>query len=328
MIAHQKQQGVALLSVMLIVSVLIFISTEVLVTLKSNTRKTAFTLDQMQARHYAMGAEQYVIALLEEDFLKDQGKATALDSLDENWNVQRVSYEVGQGDIQITVVDEQGKLNVNNLTDASDNASVTMVKNLLKHFAMDERVAFLIRDWVDSNQQLSPQGAEDNQYLMMPEPYRTGDRHMASLSELAALTTVTLHRVRNISSVMTALPEKTHINLNTASEKVLLSLSDQLSKTDVKAIVDLRSGAPLTTLDDLKMIPSMNSKVGLLNKLPVGFSSQFYSALIKVQFQSAQFQMKTLLYRKKDGIVQVAAREVGPDYHWPLPEHQPESPEG
>ena len=52
---------------------------------------------------------------------------------------------------------------------------------------LDENISSVIIDWLDSNQEISFSGAEDNEYLNLSPAYRSADQEMQDVSELLLL---------------------------------------------------------------------------------------------------------------------------------------------
>ncbi|MGB1272330.1 MAG: hypothetical protein ACPG5T_09660, partial [Endozoicomonas sp.] len=95
------QRGVALIYVLLIFSLITLMASQIVTNLWLHTEKNARYLERVQAKHYALGAEQYIALLLEQDFDLDKKKKRMVDHEKEYWNIQRVNYPVDQGDIEV-----------------------------------------------------------------------------------------------------------------------------------------------------------------------------------------------------------------------------------
>ena len=322
-----REKGVALIYVLLIVSVIILMATEMLTQLRLNTDKNRVFLERTQARHYAMGAEQYVALLLEQDFQEDTKSQVFVDSLDEQWNIQRPEFNTDQGIIDIQVVDEQGRFNINSLASKQAAQNLTILKNLLFAQGIEQQVASTITDWIDEDQNTSPGGAEDNFYLIKDTPHRTPDSMAVSISELRSMRDLNKASLKGITPLLTALPESTSININTAPPEVLAAISRQLSLSHITSIVNARDQEPLTTIDDINKIPGLQQKSDIFQAAGIAFSSRYYSAIITATYRDTQFEMKTLLHRDEKGEVTVVGREFGPGDYWIQDEDENETGE-
>ena len=320
-----RQQGVALIYVMLIVAVITLMATEMLVQLRLNTDKSRVFIERTQARHYAMGAEQYVAALLEQDFQEDQKKQLLTDSLGEVWNVESPGFETEQGLIDIKVRDEQGLFNLNTLSTKNNSTPVSTLKNLISSQSLEPQVAIAVADWIDPDQNTSSGGAEDNYYFLGEEPYRTANNLIASLSELRSIRDITRQDLLALSPLLTALPESTAINVNTAPAAVLKAISPKLNDSNISAITTAREQEPLSTIADVTKIPGLGQKASLFQAVGITFSSQFFSSYIQARYRDSSFILKTLYHRNDKGEVKIVSREIGPDPYWSSEQKHTES---
>ena len=346
MMTYSRQKGIALIYVLLIFALITLMASQMVTSLWLHTEKNARYLERMQAKHYALGAEQYIALLLEQDFETDKKNKRTVDHENEAWNISSVDYDVEQGEIEITLIDEQSRFNINWLADSGGNAStpganpnnpnqqnqpppgsqgqqqaenldyVQMLQNLLLTQAMDPQLAFKIKDWVDSDQEAAEAGAEDLIYLALEEPRRTGDTEMASISELRLIDGLTRDDLERLIPLMTVLPKSSKVNLNTALPEVIRSISKNITEGDAQAIVDARGDKGIEKLADLNNLPSLSGKTEPLQSAPVEFSSSYFSAYIKATYRDTTFYLKTSLVRNPDGQVQVAGREIGPGSYW------------
>ena len=344
MMVQSRQKGIALIYVLLIFALITLMASQMVTSLWLHTEKNARYLERMQAKHYALGAEQYIALLLEQDVETDKKNKRTVDHEKEAWNITSVDYDIEQGEIEITLVDEQGLFNINWLSDSGGNALapganqnnqpprnqppteglqqadnvdyLQMLQNLLLTQALDPQLAHKIKDWVDSDQEAAEAGAEDLIYLALEQPRRTGDTEMASVSELKLIDGLSADDLERLAPLVTVLPKGSKINLNTALPEVIRSISKNIAEGDAQAIIDARGDKGIEKLADLNNLASLSGKTGPLQSAPVEFSSSYFSAYIKATYRDTTFYLKTSLVRNPDGQVQVAGREIGPGSYW------------
>ncbi|MGO0309650.1 type II secretion system minor pseudopilin GspK [Endozoicomonas acroporae] len=308
-----RQQGIALVYVLLIYSLMTLMASQILTGLWQQTRKTSHYLDRAQARLYAHSAEQYVALKLEEDAQQDRQSNRWVDHHDEPWHLQGSGYEISDGIITIHVTDEQGQLNINNLAVANTGAhqSLQIVKRLMTSLQLSPLMAYRLKDWVDSDREVSPGGAEDVTYQNLPSPYRAGNTDMASRSELALIAGLDITSEHPLFNELATLPGFLPINLNTASRKVLHSLSEQLTTVEVDALIRARTGNGLANMSELLQISELAPKASLFQSLPLSFNSHFFSATIQVKYREAKFTMHSWFQRDSRGVVHIIRRSLG-----------------
>ncbi|MGI9283637.1 MAG: type II secretion system minor pseudopilin GspK [Endozoicomonas sp.] len=313
-----KQQGIALIYVLLIFAMITLMASQMVTSLWLHTEKNTRYLERIQARHLALGAEQYVALLLEQDAEDDKKKKKVMDHESERWNVQEVGYAVDQGEIELVIVDETSRFNLNGLAaEALDGKTFDgMFQKMLQNLGLDVQIASAIKDWIDTDQEPTEAGAEDNNYLVMDPPRRTADAPLVSLSELRLIQGIGSFEFELLAPLVTALPNSTKINVNTALPEVMRSLSDKLTEGDVAAIIDARSAEGFAKMEELAKLPALKDKTAALNEVPLDVASKYFTAYIKATYRDTTFYLRTLLYRNAEGQVQNAGREIGPNDYW------------
>ncbi|OED41922.1 hypothetical protein ACH42_12785 [Endozoicomonas sp. (ex Bugula neritina AB1)] len=346
---RSRQRGIALIYVLLIFAMITLMASQIVTSLWLHTEKNTRYLERTQSKHYALGAENYVALLLEHDAESDKKNRRQIDHMNESWNVDSVDFDIEQGDIEITIIDEQSRFNLNWLADNDggkgrsgaekqvqqsrifyqDNQYgstnyLEMLKNLLLSQALDPQLSYKIKDWLDSDQNSAEAGAEDIIYQSSDQPRRTADTAMASISELKLIDGIGDNELEKLIPLITALPKSSKINLNTALPAVIQSISKNLTDGDAQAIIDARGDQGIESMAALNNLSSMKGKSGLLQRAPVEFGSNYFSVYIKATYRGTTFYMKTSLVRNGEGQVQVAGREIGPSSYWAITKKEPE----
>ncbi|MRI34625.1 hypothetical protein EOPP23_16705 [Endozoicomonas sp. OPT23] len=314
----KNQSGIALIYVLLIFAIITLMASQMVTSLWLHTEKNSRYLERVQARHLALGAEQYVALLLEQDAEEDKKKKKLVDHEKERWNVTEVAYPVEQGEIELRIVDENSLFNLNWLSAKALDAKRfdRMFDQLLKNQGIDSGVKDSIKDWLDSDQEALENGAEDNYYLSMDPAYRTADTAIASLTELKLIKGIGLEEYEQLLPLLTSIPGSSRININTALPDVLRTISDNLSEGDVVSIIDSRGSEVFSKIDDLAKLPALKEKTADLKSAPLGVVSNFFTVFIKARYRDTTFYLRTQLFRNAEGQVQVAGREIGPNDYW------------
>ncbi|WP_163370499.1 type II secretion system minor pseudopilin GspK [Endozoicomonas acroporae] len=310
---YSRQQGMALIYVLLIFSLMTLMASQILTSLWQQTRKSSHYLDRAQARLYAQGAEQYIALKLEEDIRLDQENGRHVDHLNEQWNLYGSAYDIDDGIIHIKVMDQQSRLNINNLAATNSYAyqSLLILQNLMRSFSLSPTLAYRIKDWVDKDREVAPGGAEDATYLRMIPPYRAASTDMRSLTELDLIAGLNRESNQQLARELTTLPQVSGININTASRDLLLSLSNELTALEVDAIIQARSGKGLANITELLQIPELATKATLFQSLPLSFNSRYFSAIIQVKYRQTQYKMHSWFERDISGNVYIIRRVIG-----------------
>lgn len=218
-----QQRGVALIMAILMVALATILAVSVASEGYMDQRRTGNTLVMDKAYEFALGAE----ALAAEAFQSDDPK---YDSLNEAWATPiNLPLDEGIGDIKGHLDDLQGRFNINNLIDTSGKPNASALKQfeeLLKSLDLNLDYATLTLDWIDDDNNRSPLGgAEDAEYTAQKPPYLTPNMPITRTSELMSLIGMKYEDYLKLEPYIAALPPGSKLNVCTASDKVLNSLS-------------------------------------------------------------------------------------------------------
>lgn len=106
---NQRQRGVALLMVLLILALMMVLASAMTERTARLYQQTATTLDSLQAKWYALGAETMAAALLQRDALDSPNQT----HLAQNWAQEGRRFTVNDGEINATITDGQACFNLN-----------------------------------------------------------------------------------------------------------------------------------------------------------------------------------------------------------------------
>ena len=236
-------RGVALITALLLTTLAGSVAAGLAWDNALDVRRTMVMLYRDQAIQVAVGSEGWVRSILRDDQANSQS-----DHLGEIWATEipalPIDAEAVQGTIYGKIEDLQGRFNVNNLIDengAVDQPSLEQYERLLGALGLDVRLAGITVDWLDTDQiETIPNGAEDPLYSGLTPAYRTADQRIVSVTELAALDGMDRASYELLLPHVTALPERTAINVNTASQPVLQSLGPNIGVGDAEGLIALR----------------------------------------------------------------------------------------
>jgi general secretion pathway protein K len=268
-------------------------------------RRTKMLLFREQAVQVALGAESWIASILRQD-LSDSDT----DHLGELWASNLPPLPIDGGDVFGVIEDLQGRFNVNNLIDEDgkiDEESLQQFQRLLTSLELDPRFAGIAADWLDQDLDPSfPDGAEDSIYTGMFPPYRAANQLLSSTSELAAIEGMDKITFDTLAPHITALPGRTAINVNTASQFVLQSLGENLSPGDIEGLVAEREEAGFA---DLEGAFSSLVEPEVLNGLTE--SSSYFRLKVVVRIDTVRVTLYSVLRRSPRGNVTPILRSLG-----------------
>jgi len=320
----KQQRGIALLTALLVVSLATIIAVNITERQQYDIRRLENILYSQQAYYYAMGGESWARGILYKDGKSSSHKNT--DNLLEDWAQPLPVTIIEGGTISGEIIDLTSLFNLNNLyveniKDPSLKIRLTqqteMFNRLLDVLEIKEPLVQAVIDWIDKDSEaLSPDGAEDQNYEQKTPPYRTSNKLMSSPSELLLIEGVTAEIYEKLKPFVTALPEATTVNINTAPAEVIAALSSQLDLEKATEIVDERGTVFETNKD---FIDQTSHQVSDKNKYQVeiepliGVSSLYFKVKSQVLIDKISSNLDSTLKRNSDGSIETISRSPGVD---------------
>ena len=219
-----SERGAALLTVLLLVAVISVLAAGALEKLRLSTRLAANGTAIEQARAFARAAE--TVATIRVDAILDQDAART--TLAGGWAGRPYTLPVPGGIATLTVTDGGNCFNLNGLV-AETGPGIYVARpdriaefvRLMKLIGIPgqsaEGIAAAAADWIDSDANPLPMGAEDSFYLGKSAPYRTANTLMTDATELRAVAGMTPELYDKLARWVCTLPiaKASQINVNT-----------------------------------------------------------------------------------------------------------------
>jgi general secretion pathway protein K len=226
---QEHERGAALLAVLVLVAFMGAISAVAFERLRLSTALAINHASIEQARAYAVGVET-LLAMRADDLVAASRDVTTLVG-DWNGNERRIPLP-GEGLAVGTIRDAGNCFNLNSLSQGQAPArlaprpqGIEQFANLMRVLGVSDSearaVAAAAADWIDTDSEPAPGGAEDAAYAGLQLSYRPANTLFAEASELRAVQGVTPELYRLIRPYVCALPtnELSPINVNTLLPK-------------------------------------------------------------------------------------------------------------
>lgn len=304
----RSQRGVALIMAIIVVAIGTMIAVNLMWRETLDMRRTEAALAADQGLMYVQGAEAWAADILRQDLVDSPDS----DNLGEVWATELPPLPVDDngGTIMGRLEDLQGRFNLNNLIGADGKENELMrrqFERLLVSVEADPALAGAVIDWLDPDtEQRFPTGGEDVVYSDAEPPYRTANSMITSTSELMAVAGFDRDIYRRLAPYITVLPAGTKINVNTASDVVLASLSDNIDLSTATSLIEQRGDADFVDIDmtfEGLLEPDMLQEID-------GVSEHFLLTAT-VTLGSNQLTMRSVLQRDRSGITRAVFRSLG-----------------
>ena len=333
-----QQQGVALISILLIVVIATVLGAAMTTEQNFSINRARVSFDQSIVKQYALGGEELARQILRQDFID----SPEVDHLGEQWAVPGDVFEFEDGEIELQIIDLQSRMNVNGLasteannngqngsansqlddsTNGSSNGSLNGSPNrstqdndtkarLIRLFTQqgaEDRHVHNLKDWIDADDANDGLGAEDYAYLGLDKPYRTAGQLIGDISELRLLLEMEPQQFQLIAPYLVALPDvQIEVNVNTASAGVLQALLPGTDLGTLESLVaDRDGGQPFESTSAFLVQAGVQ---GVLNGITV--RSEFFQVSIKARYQDRFGYLTSIIQRDgTDGSMRVIYRD-------------------
>ena len=300
--------GIALITVLLVVAMATVVTVSMMSRQQFDIRRTGNMLQAEQAWLYIHGIEGWAGQLLSLDYHQSE-----TDHLGEDWAIVLPPMPVEGGKLSGSIEDMQGRFNINNLLDSHgevDTRSMLQFQHLLTVLSLDPGLATELVDWLDADiEPRFPGGAEDNTYVALEPAYRAANRHMVNVTEIRLLRGMDTDSYAVLLPHVTALPERTKINVNTAGVPVLQSLVEGLSETEAKQILMERGDKGFENVGKFLQHPVLAGRKVMQEM--IGIESHYFGINSQVQAGRIFLEYQTLLQRDDTGRTRIIQRAQG-----------------
>lgn len=332
---HACHQGVALITVMLVVALAAILATQMTARLQLQLQRTANIEENQQAYWFAMGAEAFAKRVLIMSF-DGQDNVTHLGQL---WAQGENSYPVDYGNITGEITDLQSCFNLNALRSekstspspsptASEKLAAQALERLILAINIDNVDSFqakdmvdALTDWVDDNGLVTNNGgAEDSEYSSKEYPYLPANNYLGSVNELRVVEHFTLAVIDKLKPYVCVIPNvnlhKINVNTIKAEHVEILAAVLDVDKSVAEEIISNRGDEGYEKIEDVFISPqlnklSKNKKEQLKEQL--GIDSQYFKLKTKTTFNNSYFFLSSIMKIEDNNQINIISRTIGRD---------------
>ncbi|GLX82791.1 type II secretion system minor pseudopilin GspK [Thalassotalea eurytherma] len=326
-VSHQRQQGVVLISVLLIVALATIVATQMSTRIMGQLQRASNLEMNQQAYWYAMGAE----ALAKRVLLTVIDQDPDFINLSQIWAQGETAYPVDNGEIVGEISDLQACFNLNALREeqseeANSKKSIQRIgfERLLVNLDIEnvddftaEYMTDALIDWLDENTSIvSAGGAEDNDYAGQEFAHLAANHYLADLSELRVIEHFTMDAINVLKDYVCVLPNNNlhQLNINTLSEDnvVLLQSFLDISRDDAQEIISERGTDGFENTDDVFALKVLtDAKLTTEQKAQIGVDSDYFQLSARASFNNSYFTLVSTFKVDNNKRVDVLRRSIG-----------------
>jgi len=289
----RRQRGMAVITAILVVALVAsaasFMAWQQQLWLRQGENLGA----QAQSRVVALAALQWARSALAQD-----ARSSSVDHLGEGWAQPLSPLPVEGGELSGGLSDQQGLFNLNSLVreGKASAADLAVFQKLLDLLQLPPGLAGAVVDWIDPDAEPTyPGGAEDMDYLALDPPYRAANRALTTVDGLYRIKGFDAARVERLRAFVTALPQATPVNVNTAPAEVLAAVAG-LSLDQARALVAARKARHFADLADFR--ERLPQPAAPLNETLLSVDSRYFLVTGHARFGRAKAGCQALLKRE------------------------------
>ena len=304
------QRGVALLAALILTLAVVLVLSNIFYRHQIDVAQAGASMHRDQALLLALSGESWAAQML-----SDAQDDRSVDEFGEDWAQAMPLLPVEGGILTGCIADMQARINLNNFAryDASTlrlemnsknmgTAKVwTRLLDILEFPAGPARVARII-DWLDADSAtVNSWGGEQPDYDNFRPPRVVANTRVSDVTELAAISGYEIWEVQRLAAWSSALPTDTAININTASDEILLALSGGLNEPFVDMVLENR---PFNRVADFHaMIASefLLAPADVSARWPpriVDVKTDYFELYLDVTLGEAHIELKSIMSRR------------------------------
>lgn len=308
----KRQQGMALITVLMVVAIVTVVTAGMIVRQQISIRNIANQIVARQIWHYALGGEALAASILREAAKPTSDSPSPVDHLQQAWARPIAVFEIDQGRIAVSIEDLNGRLNLNDLSTRQVSAPWAKVRfeRLLMKLDISPHFMQNLIEWLAEPQQMPSTFTPPNDpYLGLEPPYRATHRFFRDVSELRLVLGLSEAQYLRLRPHVSALPPGTPLNINSASALLLSTLSDELTATQLDALIRDRGQNGYSSVVDFFAHPALEGL--LLEKQGLAVRSKYFEVRSDVQLEQRRRVLVSILQRQPDGRIGVLQRDLG-----------------
>ena len=252
-----SQRGVALLMVLWIITLLMIIVTSLVVITRTEANSTVFFRNDIQKMFFAEGALER--AIMEISYRQIYRNRTVVLEGQETVRVdgRENTGTLGTGRYVFRLYDESGKININRMRIRTASILNNLLVNLGTPKEQADIIVDSISDWIDGDELARLNGAENEYYRSLPNPYDAKNKQLDTLEELLMVKGMSADILygtkerKGLIHFLTIYSTTNRININAAPKEVLMALPGVTEET-VDKIIEMRSTADFKSTQDIQ----------------------------------------------------------------------------
>lgn len=283
------QRGAALLLALIVTAIAASIASTMLFRGELQISRTLQLTRQTQAWQLAAGMEDWAFTILD----RDRDVTPLWDSLDDAWALPLPPTPVPGGEISGDLLDLSGRFNLNSLLDPAEGTENALAVRRFRRLVVEvlrlnPAIVDQLLDFMDKDSNARPMGLESF-------PGAGFIRHESELRNLPAANEAALQA---LLPLVTALPPRSGINVNTAPVQVLMALAPGIDANLALRIAPPR-GRPWETLAEFTGQAALDDVT--VEPDGLGVHSTGFLARARIAIEDSELEFHSVIIRGGTG---------------------------
>jgi general secretion pathway protein K len=301
-----RQRGVAVITALLLTTLAVTIVASLFWQQQVQVRSMENQRLHLQIQWILRGTLDWMCLILRQDGV-DHSTYTSLQAvwavplantrIDQYIDRERIAGEKFDASLSGQVFDANARFNLTDLADGGVPSSegLTAFKKLLTSLRIDPGLATAAQKLVAAGQ---VQSVTDTN-VPVPTTSSSAPKQMEAIEfeDLLDVPGFTPEMVETLRKYVTVLPERTLVNVNTASAEVISAVIPTLQLATAQALVTVRDRTPWRTLEEFQSAVGINIPAGPL----VGVKSEYFLIQSWLILDRASLNTEALVNRKLGG---------------------------
>ncbi len=235
-----NNKGFALIITLWVMVIIVSIIISIAYITRLELRKSRYQVNKLKAFYLARaGIEKAISELYRNDFIVPN------EFMYEEFDLYN-RRELGDGCYWVRIEDENAKLNLNTLAQYRLNLLRPLDRTINKKEIVDG-----IFDWLDTDSNPRPYGAEESYYQFLYHGYNCKNGLLDTIEELRLIKGVDEETFKVLKKYLTVATNDSKININTTSLDVLETLP-KVSKGKIQELLYERDSHPFKTREEIE----------------------------------------------------------------------------
>ena len=300
---RKSERGVALLAVLLGVALMTLIVVDFAMTSGLGFVSAANQANELRASYLSRSAINIGLALLAADARADVKSQTPIDTLSDVWAVPFPPMSLEGGQVALSIIDEDRKLNLNSMVqnNVPNQVAIQRMQRLFTILDVNVDLVQGIVDWITPNTGGGNTNIGDY-YMGLKPPYQPRYGAMPTIGDLQMVQGFNEAIFNRVSPFLTVMPTAS-VNANTATPQVIAALEPQLMEDQkiVEEIIAARAIRPFSQPTDIMNLPDIGD-IGQLIGKDVDMRSQFFTITGTGTYAGARKIITATFHRETNGI--------------------------